>query len=106
MPQLPFELPNIPGESHRFEAIAPHLAVAGDDAVAPAAERAREPAARNIPAFGDLPLPADTANLREGASTVDCVRAAFPAGASWRTPRGSATAGKLRTSSIHAPVGA
>ncbi|KGI69859.1 FABP family protein [Mycolicibacterium rufum] len=56
----------------------------GDDAVAAAAERARETAARNIPAFGDLPLPADTANLREGANLDDRLLALLPLVGVWR----------------------
>ena len=43
----------------------------GDRAVAAAAERAKETAPRNIPVFDDLPLPSDTANLREGANLHD-----------------------------------
>jgi hypothetical protein len=56
----------------------------GDDAVAAAAERARQTAARNIPAFGDLPLPADTANLREGANLDDRLLALLPLVGVWR----------------------
>jgi len=56
----------------------------GDDAVAAAAERARETAARNIPAFSDLPLPADTANLREGANLDDRLLALLPLVGVWR----------------------
>ncbi|VEG57844.1 protein of uncharacterised function (DUF1794) [Mycolicibacterium aurum] len=56
----------------------------GDDAVAAAAERARETALRNIPAFGDLPVPADTANLREGANLNDALLALLPLVGVWR----------------------
>ncbi|MEW5811221.1 MAG: FABP family protein [Actinomycetota bacterium] len=56
----------------------------GDEAVAAAAERARQTAARNIPAFGDLPLPADTANLREGADLDDRLLALLPLVGVWR----------------------
>jgi hypothetical protein len=56
----------------------------GDEAVAAAAERARETAARNIPSFGDLPLPADTANLREGADLDDRLLALLPLVGVWR----------------------
>jgi hypothetical protein len=56
----------------------------GDEAVAAAAERARQTAARNIPAFGDLPLPADTANLREGANLDDRLLALLPLVGVWR----------------------
>ncbi|MGE0214298.1 FABP family protein [Mycolicibacterium sp.] len=56
----------------------------GDEAVAAAAERARETAGRNIPVFGDLPLPADTANLREGANLDDALLALLPLVGVWR----------------------
>ncbi|MDF2823413.1 MAG: fatty acid-binding protein [Mycobacterium sp.] len=56
----------------------------GDRAVAAAAERARETAARNIPAFEDLPLPADTANLRKGANLNDALLALLPLVGVWR----------------------
>jgi hypothetical protein len=56
----------------------------GDEAVAAAAERARETAARNIPVFGDLPLPSDTANLREGAHFDDALLALLPLVGVWR----------------------
>ena len=56
----------------------------GDRAVAAAAERAKVTAARNIPAFDDLPLPADTANLREGANLNDALLALLPLVGVWR----------------------
>jgi hypothetical protein len=56
----------------------------GDDAVAAAAERAKTTAARNIPVFEDLPLPADTANLREGANLDDALLALLPLVGVWR----------------------
>ncbi|MCZ0728451.1 FABP family protein [Mycolicibacterium iranicum] len=56
----------------------------GDEAVAAAAERARQTAARNIPVFGDLPLPSDTANLREGADLDDALLALLPLVGVWR----------------------
>ena len=56
----------------------------GDRAVAAAAERARETAARNLPRFDDLPLPADTANLREGADLHDGLLALLPLVGVWR----------------------
>ncbi len=56
----------------------------GDEAVAAAAERARETARRNIPVFGDLPVPADTANLREGANLDDALLALLPLVGVWR----------------------
>jgi THAP4-like, heme-binding beta-barrel domain len=56
----------------------------GDDAVAAAAERAKTTAARNIPVFDDLPLPADTANLRKGANLNDALLALLPLVGVWR----------------------
>ncbi len=56
----------------------------GDAAVAAAAERARETAARNIPVFGDLPIPSDTANLRDGANLDDAMLALLPLVGVWR----------------------
>jgi len=56
----------------------------GDRAVAAAVERAKITAARNIPVFDDLPLPADTANLREGANLHDALLALLPLVGVWR----------------------
>jgi hypothetical protein len=56
----------------------------GDEAVAAAAERAKITAARNIPVFEDLPVPADTANLREGANLNDALLALLPLVGVWR----------------------
>ena len=56
----------------------------GDRAVAAAAERAKVTAARNIPVFSDLPAPADTANLREGADLNDALLALLPLVGVWR----------------------
>jgi THAP4-like, heme-binding beta-barrel domain len=56
----------------------------GDRAVAAAAERAKTTASRNIPVFEDLPLPSDTANLREGANLNDALLALLPLVGVWR----------------------
>ena len=56
----------------------------GDRAVSAAAQRARETSVRNLPAFDDLPLPADTANLREGADLHDALLALLPLVGVWR----------------------
>ena len=56
----------------------------GDQAVAAAVERAKVTAARNIPEFDDLPLPADTANLREGVGLNDALLALLPLVGVWR----------------------
>lgn len=55
-----------------------------DRAIAAAAERAKATAARNVPGFDDLPLPADTANLREGAHFNDALLALLPLVGVWR----------------------
>jgi THAP4-like, heme-binding beta-barrel domain len=56
----------------------------GDEAVAAAVERAKTTAARNIPTFADLPVPADTANLRKGANLNDALLALLPLVGVWR----------------------
>ena len=56
----------------------------GDRAVAAAAERARETAGRNVPGFDDLPVPADTANLRLGVGLNDALLALLPMVGVWR----------------------
>lgn len=59
------------------------IAGSGDRAVAAAAERAKETAARNIPVFDDIPV-ADTANLRHGADLNDALLALLPLVGVWR----------------------
>ena len=56
----------------------------GDRAIAAAAERAKETAARNIPVLEDLPLPADTANLRDRVDFSDSLLALLPLVGVWR----------------------
>ena len=56
----------------------------GDRAIAAAAERAKVTSARNIPSFDDLPIPADTANLREGVGFNDALLALLPLVGVWR----------------------
>ncbi len=56
----------------------------GDRAVAAAIERARATAARNVPVFDDLPVAADTANLRKGANLNDALLALLPLVGVWR----------------------
>ena len=56
----------------------------GDEAVAAAAERAKVTAVRSLPAFHDLPSPADTANLREGVGLSDALLALLPLVGVWR----------------------
>lgn len=56
----------------------------GDAAVRAAAERAEETRNRNLPQFDDLPVPADTANLRQGPSLHDRCLALLPLIGVWR----------------------
>lgn len=56
----------------------------GDRAIAAAAERAKATSARNIPSFDDLPIPADTANLRKGVEFNDALLALLPLVGVWR----------------------
>jgi THAP4-like, heme-binding beta-barrel domain len=60
------------------------LSASGDEALAAAAERSKVTSARNIPTFDDLPLPADTANLREGVNLSDALLALLPLVGVWR----------------------
>ncbi len=62
----------------------PAFPTSGDEAVAAAAERAKVTAARNVPSFDDLPLPTDTANLREGVNLSDALLALLPLVGVWR----------------------
>jgi hypothetical protein len=69
----------------------------GDEAVAAAAERAKTTAVRNIPVFQDLPLPTDTANLREGVNLSDSLLALLPLVGVWRGEgEGRGTTGDYR----------
>ncbi len=66
--------------------VRPVIPGSGDRAVAAAAERARQTAARNIPVFpvsADLPV-RDTANLREGPNLHDALLALLPLVGVWR----------------------
>ncbi|TCO65049.1 FABP family protein [Actinocrispum wychmicini] len=56
----------------------------GDDAVQAAAERAKATRHLNLPQFDDLPIPADTANLREGPNLNDALLALLPLVGVWR----------------------
>jgi len=56
----------------------------GDAAVQAAASRAAVTGARNLPQFDDLPIPADTANLRSGPSLHDACLALLPLVGVWR----------------------
>src|SRR5580765_3392456 len=56
----------------------------GDAAIAAAAERAETTGQRNLPQFQDLPVPADTANLREGPDLNKACLALLPLIGVWR----------------------
>ncbi|CAM3445123.1 FABP family protein [Kibdelosporangium persicum] len=56
----------------------------GDAAVQAAAERAKLTRHRNVPQFDDMPIPADTANLREGPELNDALLALLPLVGVWR----------------------
>lgn len=64
--------------------------------MAAAAERARQTAPRNIPVFDDLPLPPDTANLREGADLHGALLALLPLVGVWRGEGETAPHGDYR----------
>lgn len=65
-------------------ASAPSVSLSGSDAVNQAAEQWKDTAHRNIPGLGDLPVPDDTANLREGPSLHDGLLALLPLVGVWR----------------------
>jgi hypothetical protein len=58
-----------------------------DEAIEAAAQRAESTRGRNLPPYGDLPdlpIPADTANLREGPNLNDACLALLPLIGVWR----------------------
>ena len=58
--------------------------LSGSEAVDQAAKAWKEAAHRNIPGLGDLPIPDDTANLREGPSLHDGLLGLLPLVGVWR----------------------
>jgi hypothetical protein len=56
----------------------------GDAAIRLAEQRAQNTRARNLPQFDDLPVPGDTANLREGPNLNDACLALLPLVGVWR----------------------
>ncbi|WP_229676042.1 FABP family protein [Hoyosella rhizosphaerae] len=58
--------------------------MSGNAAVEAAARRAQETAVRNVPQLEGIPLPADTANLREGENLNDALLALIPLVGVWR----------------------
>jgi len=55
-----------------------------DAAIAAASERAEHTRHRNVPQFDDLPIPVDTANLREGPNLHDALLPLLPLVGVWR----------------------
>ena len=58
--------------------------LSGDEALRLAAERAASTGTRNLPEFTDLPIPGDTANLREGPDLNDECLGLLPLIGVWR----------------------
>ncbi|MBV7295853.1 FABP family protein [Corynebacterium sp. TAE3-ERU12] len=56
----------------------------GNEAIDRAAEQAKQTSGRNIADFSDLPVPGDTANLREGPNIHDGLLALLPLVGVWR----------------------
>jgi hypothetical protein len=70
----------------------------GSDAIQAAEERAASTRDRNLPQFDDLPIPADTANLRLGADLNDACLALLPLVGVWRGE------GEINYSTMEKPV--
>lgn len=60
------------------------MTASGDEAIQAAEKRAETTRDRNLPQFDDLPIPADTANLREGPNLNDACLALLPLVGVWR----------------------
>jgi THAP4-like, heme-binding beta-barrel domain len=60
------------------------MTASGDDAIAAAEMRAESTRERNLPLWDDLPIPNDTANLREGPNLNDACLALLPLVGVWR----------------------
>ncbi|APE33071.1 FABP family protein [Nocardia mangyaensis] len=73
-----------PAERASEVADAPAERRSGDEAVTVAAERAKQTGVRNISVLPDLPLPPDTANLREGPDLNHAMLALLPLVGVWR----------------------
>jgi hypothetical protein len=63
---------------------SPQRSGSGEQAVAAAAQRAAGTAGRNLPAYGDLPIPDDTGNLRLGPNLNDACLPLLPLVGCWR----------------------
>lgn len=80
-PQNPEHTPNPTPQPQGDGTAAP---LNGNEAINRAAEQAQTTAGRNIPALEDLPITADTANLRHGPSLHDGLLALLPLVGVWR----------------------
>ncbi|MFE6613302.1 FABP family protein [Amycolatopsis sp. NPDC057786] len=60
------------------------MTASGDEAIQAAEKRAENTRDRNLPQFDDMPIPGDTANLREGANLNDACLALLPLVGVWR----------------------
>ncbi|MDO4911636.1 MAG: FABP family protein [Corynebacterium sp.] len=75
---------NEPQVENQNENTAPAPKLDANEAVAAAAERAKNTAHRNIPQWEDLPVEGDTANLRLGPNIHDGLLALLPLVGVWR----------------------
>ncbi len=76
--------PVVPGTGADAPSLSGSTDISGSDAVNLAAERSKSTAHLNIPGLGDLPIPDDTANLREGPNLHDGGLALLPLVGVWR----------------------
>jgi hypothetical protein len=60
------------------------MTASGDEAIVAAEKRAQITRERNLPLWDDLPIPNDTANLREGPNLNDACLALLPLVGVWR----------------------
>ncbi|MFC9257417.1 FABP family protein [Amycolatopsis thailandensis] len=60
------------------------MTASGDEAIQAAEKRAESTRDRNLPQFDDMPVPGDTANLREGPNLNDACLALLPLVGVWR----------------------
>lgn len=74
----------IPGTGADAPSLSDSASISGSDAVTLAETQAKSTAHRNIPGLGDLPIPDDTANLREGPNLHDGLLALLPLVGVWR----------------------
>lgn len=77
-------VPDTPGDAAAAQPAAQPATRSGSDAVNLAAEQSKSTAGRNIPALDDLPIAADTANLRLGPNLHDGLLALLPLVGVWR----------------------